>query len=69
MSSSVPKNAAIPSTWEVRWLDDVIENISSSETQTTTLRITVPSNEGPGFTEFDCMQPRFLVTFRFTQRW
>ena len=50
MSSSAPKNAAIPSTWEVRWLDDVIENISSSETQTTTLRITVPSNEGPGFT-------------------
>ena len=50
MASSAPKNAAIPSTWEVRWLDDVIENISSSGTQTTTLRITVPSNEGPGFT-------------------
>ena len=44
------QNTAFPAGWEVRWLDDQIENLSANAQETATLRITIPSDASPGAT-------------------
>ena len=44
------QNTNIPTGWEVRWLDDQIENLSANGQETATLRISIPSDASPGAT-------------------
>ena len=44
------QNAAFPAGWEVRWLDDQVENLSANGQETATLRISIPSDASPGAT-------------------
>ena len=44
------QHSSFPAGWEVRWLDDQIENLSANGQETATLRITIPSDASPGAT-------------------
>ena len=44
------QHSTFPPGWEVRWLDDQIENLSANGQETATLRITIPSDASPGAT-------------------
>ena len=44
------QQSAFPPGWEVRWLDDQIENLSANGQETATLRISIPSDASPGAT-------------------
>ena len=44
------QNTNIPTGWEVRWLDDQIENLSANGQETAMLRISIPSDASPGAT-------------------
>jgi uncharacterized membrane protein len=39
---------AVPSGWEVRWLESTLENMSAGESRAATLRVTIPNGESPG---------------------
>ena len=42
------QHSSFPTGWEVRWLDDQIENVSANNQETATLRISIPSDASPG---------------------
>ena len=44
------QHSAFPPGWEVRWLDDQIEDLSAQNQESSTLRITIPSDALPGTT-------------------
>ena len=44
------QHTSFPAGWEVRWLDDQIENLSAQDQETSTLRISIPSDAPPGAT-------------------
>ena len=44
------QHSGFPQGWEVRWLDDQIENLSAQHQETSTLRISIPSDALPGAT-------------------
>ena len=44
------QHSTFPAGWEVRWLDDQIENLSANGQETATLRISIPSDASPGAT-------------------
>lgn len=44
------QHSGLPQGWEVRWLDDQIENLSAQEQETSTLRVSIPSDALPGAT-------------------
>lgn len=44
------QHSSFPAGWEVRWLDDQIENLSANDQETATLRISIPSDASPGAT-------------------
>lgn len=44
------QTSSIPSSWEVRWLDDTVENLAAGASDQKTLRITIPNGTNPGFT-------------------
>ena len=44
------QHSSFPAGWEVRWLDDQIENLSANGQETATLRISIPSDASPGAT-------------------
>ena len=44
------QQSTFPPGWEVRWLDDQIENLSANGQETATLRISIPSDASPGAT-------------------
>ena len=44
------QHSTFPPGWEVRWLDDQIENLSANGQETATLRISIPSDASPGAT-------------------
>ena len=44
------QSSSIPPNWEVRWLDDTVENIASGTSTQKTLRITIPNGTNPGYT-------------------
>ena len=44
------QHSGFPQGWEVRWLDDQIENLSAQGQETSTLRISIPSDASPGAT-------------------
>ena len=44
------QHSGFPSGWEVRWLDDQVENLSANGQETATLRISIPSDASPGAT-------------------
>jgi len=39
---------SLPNGWQVRWLDDIEEDVNAGESRLATLRISVPSDEIPG---------------------
>ena len=47
---AMSQHSSFPAGWEVRWLDDQIENLSANGQETATLRISIPSDAGPGAT-------------------
>ena len=47
---AMSQHSSFPAGWEVRWLDDQIENLSANGQETATLRITIPSDASPGAT-------------------
>jgi len=47
---AMSQHSTFPAGWEVRWLDDQIENLSANGQQTATLRISIPSDASPGAT-------------------
>jgi uncharacterized membrane protein len=47
---SMNQHSAFPPGWEVRWLDDQIEDLSAQNQESSTLRITIPSDALPGTT-------------------
>ena len=47
---AMSQHSTFPPGWEVRWLDDQIENLSANGQQTATLRISIPSDASPGAT-------------------
>ncbi len=44
------QHSSFPAGWEVRWLDDQIENLTANGQETATLRISIPSDANPGAT-------------------
>ena len=44
------QHSSFPAGWEVRWLDDQIENLTAHGQETATLRISIPSDANPGAT-------------------
>ncbi|MAR47220.1 MAG: hypothetical protein CMA41_05390 [Euryarchaeota archaeon] len=44
------QHSSFPAGWEVRWLDDQIENLSANGQETATLRVSIPSDASPGAT-------------------
>ena len=40
----------LPQNWQVRWLDDTVENLGSGLSETRTLRISIPNGTSPGYT-------------------
>jgi len=46
--SQPPATTNLPAGWQVRWLDDIEEDMTAGESRLATLRITVPSDEVPG---------------------
>ena len=47
---AMSQHSSFPAGWEVRWLDDQIENLSANGQETATLRISIPSDASPGAT-------------------
>lgn len=47
---AMSQHSTFPAGWEVRWLDDQIENLSANGQETATLRISIPSDASPGAT-------------------
>ena len=52
-----------PQGWEVRFLDDTLDNMSAGETRTATLRISIPANENPDYYGFDLFAGTTLGNF------
>lgn len=44
------QHSGFPTGWEVRWLDDQVENLTANGQETATLRISIPSDASPGAT-------------------
>ena len=44
------QHSSFPAGWEMRWLDDQIENLTANGQETATLRISIPSDANPGAT-------------------
>ena len=52
-----------PQGWEVRFVDDAMDLMTPGEHRTATLRITIPSDEGPGYYGFELFAASALGNF------
>ena len=62
-TTSISAMMSGPQGWEVRFLDDSMDNMTAAETRTATLRISIPSNEVPGYYGFDLFAASALGNF------
>ena len=52
-----------PQGWEVRFVDDAMDLMTPGEHRTATLRVTIPSDEGPGYYGFELFAASALGNF------
>ncbi|HIF46371.1 MAG TPA: hypothetical protein EYQ73_06245 [Candidatus Poseidoniales archaeon] len=52
-----------PTGWEVRFIDDSLDNMTAAEVRLTILRVTIPANENPGYFGFDLFAASALGNF------
>ena len=52
-----------PQGWEVRFLDDTMDNMSAGETRMATLKVSIPANENPGYYGFELFAASALGNF------